>query len=64
MNATVQYDVGTYSGQVTVACSDGDDDAEIIAQAKAQLRRRSGGSYYPGDVCYESWRVLSRGGQR
>ena len=64
MNATVRYDVGTYGGQLTVAYDEGDDDATIIARAKAQLRRRCpGGSYYPSGTCYEAWQVLSRGGQ-
>jgi len=42
---TVKYQVATYSGVITVRVREDDDNATIIAKAKAQLRRQSGGHW-------------------
>jgi hypothetical protein len=56
--ATVKYQVATYSGNVKVFNVDpNDDDENIVARAKEQLTRSSGGSLPYG---YQSFRVVSR----
>jgi len=54
--ATVKYQIATYSGEVTVNCSEDDDNETIIARAKSQLRRRSGELPFG----YQSFDVVDR----
>ena len=55
MTRTVRYQVGTYSGTVTVNCDENDDTDYVIAKAKKQLTQRSGP--FPAGPIYQSWRV-------
>jgi hypothetical protein len=58
--ATVAYQIGTYSGRIEVNCGPDDDQDDVIASAKAALKRKCGGTgIYPGGPCHESWRILS-----
>lgn len=52
---TVKYQVATYSGEVTVICDEDDDNEQVTGQAKAQLRRDSGGFLPYG---YESFKII------
>ncbi len=57
--ATVKYQIATYSGEVEVhGIDENDDNDHIIARAKAQLRRQSGGCSLP--MAYESWKITDR----
>lgn len=59
--ATVAYQIGTYSGRVEVNCGPDDDVDDVIASARAALKRKCGGmGIYPAGACYESWRIVSR----
>jgi len=55
--ALVKYQVATYSGKEWVDCNENDENETIISKAKAQVRRKAGGSLPFG---YESWRVIER----
>lgn len=55
MIATVNYQVATYSGKITVNCTADEDEDIIIARAKKQLKRN--GSLPYG---YECFKVISR----
>ncbi len=57
MEATVKYQVATYSGQVTVNCEPDDDNEYIIEKAKRIVKNNAGGSLPFG---YESWKIISR----
>ncbi len=50
----VTYQIATYSGEVFVNADENDDDDTIKARARAELKRRSGGSLPYG---YESFKV-------
>ena len=54
--ATVEYQVATYSGTVDVMCNEDDDNDQIIAKAKAVLRRKSG----PLPFGYQHFEVVER----
>lgn len=57
MTATVEFRLLGYRGTVTVTAQPGDDDAQLIARAKAELERQEG----PRPFGFETWRVLDRG---
>jgi len=60
--ATVEYQIGTYSGRIEVHCGANDETHDVIAAAKASLKRKCGGAgIYPGGPCHESWRIVERG---
>ena len=63
MNVTIRFDVGSYSGALTLPCDENEDDAAILDRAKAHLRSRTSNARHP-DCCHSSWRVVSRRGQR
>ena len=54
--ATVKYQIATYSGTITVTCDPNEDNEDIIARAKAKLRRDVGS--FP--LGYELWKVIDR----
>lgn len=55
--ATVQYQIGTYSGTIDVVDTDPNEDNETIeARARAELKRRIG-SLPPGA---ETFRLIAR----
>jgi hypothetical protein len=56
MNATVAYQVATYSGTVSVWCDPDDENEVIIAKAKGQLDRRFG----PLPFGYQSFKIIGR----
>ena len=59
MIAKVSYHVATYSGEVDVFFQDPDaDNDHLIALAKKELRRQSGGAPLP--FGYQSFSVVSR----
>ena len=51
---TVAYQVATYAGEIVLQVDENADREEIIARARAELRRRAGGSMPFGS---ESWRI-------
>lgn len=55
--AEVEYDVATYSGTIEVGCDENDDDETVVAIAKKQLARKSGGSLPFG---YQRFTVVRR----
>lgn len=57
MLATVKYQVATYSGTIQVNCNEDDEDEVIIAKAKSQLQKNSGGSLPYG---YQSFKIVER----
>lgn len=52
----VKYQIATYRGEETVFCDSNDEDENIIAVAKRQLRKRVGSL----PLGYEFYRVVSR----
>jgi hypothetical protein len=52
----VKYQVATYSGVISVRVSDDDDNATIVAKAKAKLRRQAGGTLPFG---YQHFKIQS-----
>lgn len=58
MLITLRYHLGTYEGEISVNASEDDDNATIIARARRQLFRRSGGA--PLGLYAESWKIVSR----
>jgi hypothetical protein len=54
MNATVKYNIATYSGHITVNCDENDEDEFVIGKAKQQRRNRVGTL----PLGYESWKVI------
>ena len=54
--ATVEYQIGTYRGTVTVVARPDHDDEQVIRSAKRQLKARVGVRPFG---C-ETWRVLRR----
>lgn len=56
--ATVEYQVATYSGEVKVTCDENDENDVIIAMAKRQLVRESGGVALP--FGYQRFTVVNR----
>lgn len=56
MEATVAYQIATYSGTINVQCDPDDDNETIINKAKRILKGRVG--HFP--FGYESWRVVER----
>jgi hypothetical protein len=54
----VQYDVGTYTGEVMIYGVDpNEDDETIVARARKLVTRNAGGSLPFGA---QSWKVVSR----
>lgn len=49
----VKYQIGQYKGTVSVSCDEDDDNDEIIAKAKARLKR-----YDTLGMAYRSYKVL------
>ena len=60
MTAIVQYQIGGYRGTVAVTCDRDDDNENIIARAKAFLKRKAGP--FPAGLYYEYYRVIKRDG--
>ena len=56
MLATVEYQIATYSGTVSVTCEPDDDEEIIISKAKEQLRRKAGILPFG----YQSWKILKK----
>lgn len=56
MIAKVKYQVASYSGTVSVNCTENDDNDFIIAKAKNILRKQAGQFPFGN----ESWKVVSR----
>ncbi len=56
MIAKVKYQIATYSGEIFVFCDESDENENIIAKAKRQLRKKAG--EFP--FGYESWKVIER----
>ena len=56
MEATVAYQIATYSGTIKVQCDPDDDDETIINKAERILRNRV--EHFP--FGYQSWRVVER----
>ena len=53
MVRTVKYQIGQYSGTVTVNCNEDDDNDTIIAKAKRQLK-----NYDTLGMAYRSYKVI------
>lgn len=60
MLATVHYDLGQYSGKISVNVSPDDDDEFVIAKAKRALAQRHGPM--PSGLYSSRWRVTEREG--
>lgn len=59
--ARVQYNVGTFTGEVMLYDVGPDEEDEtIVARARKLVTRNAGGSLPPGA---QTWKVLSRGGE-
>ena len=56
MQATVKYQIATYSGEITVNCEPDDENEVVIAKAKRILRSKAG----PLPFGYESFKIISR----
>lgn len=54
MNATVAYQIATYSGSISVWCDPDDENETIIARAKSVLNKRFG----PLPFGYESYKII------
>ena len=55
--ATVKYQVGTYSGTVSVNCFADHSDEYVLSKAKARLRQQAGGSLPYG---YQHFEIVDR----
>ena len=54
----VQYQIATYSGNITVYCNPDDDNDRIKAKAKRQLFAKAGRPSMP--MYHESFTIISR----
>ena len=54
--ATVRYQLGTYSGEITIPADPDEDSEDIIARARAKLRKMTSMPMYA-----EHYEVVSRG---
>ena len=56
MQATVKYQIATYSGEITVNCDPDDENEVVIAKAKRILRSKAGTL----PLGYESFKIIDR----
>ena len=56
MQATVKYQIATYSGEITVNCDPDDENEVVIARAKRILRSQVGSLPFG----YESFKIIDR----
>ena len=54
---TVTFQLGTYTGIVTVVADEKAENEQVIAKAKTTVERRSGP--FPAGRIYSSWKIES-----